>query len=109
MSIGKLLAEKYVDKNRSDLEGVLSKIGNFQKSLEKISKEKEFYNVVHIFSKESLSQERISEIKNAYKISAETKTENHIDENILGGEVVYYQGKKWDGSMRGIFNRFNEM
>lgn len=109
MSIGKSLAEKYTNKNISDFESVLNKIGCFQKSLKKISKEKNFYNVCHIFSSEILSQDKINEIKNKYRISVEVKTENHQNENILGGEIVYYQGKKWDGSMRGIFNRFNEM
>jgi F0F1-type ATP synthase delta subunit len=109
MSIGKSLAEKYADKNISEIEVVLNKIGNFQSSLKKISKEKAFYDVCHVFSSENLSQDKINEIKRKYNISVDVKIENHIDENILGGEVVYYQGKKWDGSMRGIFNRFNEM
>lgn len=109
MSIGKSLAEKYVDKNISEIEVVLNKIGSFQKSLKKISNEKDFYNVCNIFSSEILSQDRINEIKNKYGISADVKTKNHQNKNILGGEIVYYQGKKWDGSMRGIFNRFNEM
>lgn len=109
MSIGKSLAEKYINKNISDLEGVLNKIGSFQRSLKKISKEKDFYNICHIFSSKSLTLEETLQIKEKLKISADIKTENHIDENILGGEVVYYQGKKWDGSVRGTLNRFNEM
>lgn len=109
MSIGKSLAEKYVGKNISELEGVLNKIGSFQQNFKKISKEKDFYNICSIFSSDNLSQEKIDEIKTRYGISVDVKTEVHIDKNILGGVVVYYQGKKWDESMRDIFNRFNEM
>lgn len=109
MSIGKSLAEKYINKNISDLEVVLNKIGSFQNSLKKVSKEKSFYRTCHIFSSRSLTSEETLQIKEKLKISADVKTENHIDENILGGEIVYYQGKKWDGSVRGTFNRFNEM
>jgi F0F1-type ATP synthase delta subunit len=109
MSIGKSLAEKYLKKDFSEFESVLSKVGSFSKNFKKLSETKDFYNICKIYSSSKISDEEIQKLKNEYNIPSDVKTETYIDENVLGGIVVYYQGKKWDGSMRGIFNRFNEM
>ncbi len=117
MSIGKTLAKKYLKKDLSRSEKLLEKIkyfnlepilGNFQKSLKIISEDKDFYELCIINSSEKLSDNEIESIRLKYNIATDAESKNYIDENILGGVVVYYQGKKWDESTRGIFNRFNE-
>jgi F0F1-type ATP synthase delta subunit len=118
MSIGKSLAEKYVKKDFSKSEILLKKIqdlglesvlGNFKNNLNKISKNNDFYNVCKIYSSKDLNEEQILEIKSRYGVPANADTDIKIDENILGGVVVYYQGKKWNESVRGAFDRFNEL
>ncbi|MFA7193900.1 MAG: F0F1 ATP synthase subunit delta [Candidatus Paceibacterota bacterium] len=118
MSIGRKLAEKTSGKNSLKSEMVLdslkkynleSILPNFGKSFKKNIQNEEFYKVCRIFSSEKLSDSEINNIKDKYKIPADVETSTHLDENILGGVVVYYQGKKWNDSVRGALNRFNEM
>lgn len=118
MSIGKSLAEKYIKKNFSKSEILLKKIHDlglesvlsvFQKNLNKISVNNDFYNICKIYSPKELNKTETAEIKSKYSIPDDVDTDIKIDENILGGVVVYYQGKKWDESVRGAFNRFNEL
>lgn len=118
MSIGRSLAEKYTNKTDLKSEVLLEKLSafglesvlkSFKNSLNKISENKNFYNILKIYSSKKLDELEVREIKKQLNISSEVKSEVHVDENILGGVVVYYQGKKWNQSMRGIFERFNEM
>lgn len=118
MSIGRRLAEKYSKKDFSKSEvvidrlkdyGLVSVLPYFGKSFKKISESNVFYNVCRIFSAYKLSESEIFAVKEKYKIPADVETNTYIDENVLDGTIIYYQGKKWNDSARGKLNRFNEM
>lgn len=118
MSIGRKLAEKTSGKNSLKPEMILESIKkynlesilpNFGKSFKKNLEGEEFYKECKIFSSIEINASEITEIKEKFKIPEYVETSTHLDENILGGVVVYYQGKKWNDSVRGTLNRFNEM
>ena len=118
MSIGRRLAEKYGKKDISKSEmvidrlkdyGLVSVLPYFGKSLKKISEDNIFYSVCRIFSANNLFEAEVNALKGKYKIPADVETNTYVDENVLDGTIIYYQGKKWNDSARGKLSRFNEM
>jgi F0F1-type ATP synthase delta subunit len=118
MSIGRRLAEKYSKKDisKSDMVvdklkdyGLISVLPFFGKSFKKISDNDDFYNVCRIFSANTLDESQINSLKEKFEVPANVETNIYVDENVLGGTIIYYQGKKWNDSVRDKLNRFNEM
>lgn len=118
MSLSRALAEKYQKTKISDQKdffekfekfGLKSILPIFVKKFKRIEDSNNFYEICNIVSSKELSKKTIQDIKEKYGIPAEAEVQVKIDESILEGEIVYYQGRKWNDSAKGKLNRFNEM
>lgn len=114
MSMTKRLA-KYVVHNEADAEKVttlLNKYGlsslakRLEANVRHAAAAKEAYEVCRIYSATALSDDVVTSLKTTYNIPHETPTKVTVDPTVLGGTTVYYQGKKWNDSVKGRLDRF---
>ncbi len=94
---------KFVKVNH--FEGVVPKILWY---LEYFSKEKESNSSLKIISAHDVSNDTLDEIKKYIGVEKETKVQNKIQKDVIGGFIAYYSGKEYDASIKKQLSRLKQ-
>lgn len=87
------------------LEGVVPKILWY---LEYFSKEKESNLSLKIISAHDVSNDTLDAIKKYIGVEKETKVQNKIQKDVIGGFIAYYSGKEYDASIKKQLSRLKQ-
>lgn len=87
------------------LEGVVPKILWY---LEYFSKEKESSLSLKIISAHDVSNDTLDAIKKYIGVEKETKVQNKIQKDVIGGFIAYYSGKEYDASIKKQLSRLKQ-